>query len=332
MGLIVITDTTFPDLSWEREFFDRHGHTLVVGQCRGPSEVAAIAHDADALLNDRCPLTRDAVGALRRCRVIVRYGVGIDNVDLEAATERGIIVCNVPDYGVHEVATHAVALLLCCWRKVHRGDAALKRGEWISHTAIAPIPRTVGRTVGLFGFGRIAKRVAELLYPFGFRLIAYDPYVSDEEMLLHGTEKVDWETLLRRSDAFSLHAPLTPETRGVFDREAFRGMKKGIVFVNTARGGIVDEEALLWALDEGIVAAAGLDVFVDEPCPNLKLVRHPKVIATPHLAWYSEEAMWEMRKKAAEQVVQALQGQRPLFALNWEQLYGKMERGHRENG
>jgi D-3-phosphoglycerate dehydrogenase len=172
----------------------------------------------------------------------------------------------------------------------------------------------------LFGFGRIGKRVAELLYPFGFKIIAHDPYLTEEEFLLHGAEQVSFEDLLSRSDAISLHAPLTDETRGVFNREAFARMKRGVVFVNTARGGLVDEEALLWALDEGIVAAAGLDVFVNEPNPNPRLVQHPKVIATPHWAWYSEEAMWDLRRKVAEQVVQALNGERPTYAINWKNL------------
>jgi D-3-phosphoglycerate dehydrogenase len=319
----VITDAEFADFSWEQNFFAEHGITLVVGNCRTPQEAAALAADADAVITNRCPINREVIAHLNRCRIIVRYGVGVDNVDIAAATEKGIIVCNVPDYSVNEVATHAVALLLCCWRKVHVGDAGLKRSEWQNYRTIAPVHRTIGKTVGLFGFGRIARRVAELLYPFGFRPIAFDPYVPDEEMLLHGTEKVEFAALLERSDAISVHAPLTDETRGIFNRDAFARMKRGIVFVNTARGGLVDEAALLWALDEGIVAAAGLDVFVNEPHPDPRLVRHPKVIATPHWAWYSEEALWELRRKVAEQVVQALKGERPTYALNFEAVMAK---------
>lgn len=319
MPTVVITDTVFPDLSWERDFYGRHGITLVVGNCRTLEEFITLARDADAIVTDRYPITKEAIANLTRCQVIVRYGIGVDNVDVEAATQKGIFVCNVPDYSTHEVATHAVALLLCCWRKVPLGDAGLKAGEWRNYTAIKPVYRTLGRTVGLFGFGRIGRRVAELLYPFGFKTIAFDPYLPEEEFLLHGTERVDFDGLLKRSDAISLHAPLTKETRGVFNRDAFSRMKRGIVFVNTARGGLVDEEALLWALDEGIVAAAGLDVFVNEPTPNPQLVSHPKVLATPHWAWYSEESQQELRRKVAEQIVQALKGQRPIYALNWDE-------------
>ncbi len=318
MPKVAITDTVFSDLSWESDFYGQHGIELVVGNCRTPEELIALARDADAVVTDRCPITMDAIDKLTCCRIIVRFGIGVDKVDVEAATQKGIVVCNVPDYSTHEVATHAVALLLCCWRKVYIGDAGLKGGQWRNYTAVAPVYRTLGRTVGLFGFGRIARRVAELLYPFGFKTIAFDPYLSEEEFLLHGTERVGFEALLKRSDALSLHAPLTRETQGVFNREAFANMKRGIVFVNTARGGLVDEEALLWALEEGIVAAAGLDVFVNEPMPNAQLVCHPKVIATPHWAWYSEESQQELRRKVAEQVVQALKGQRPSYALNWE--------------
>jgi D-3-phosphoglycerate dehydrogenase len=320
MPKVVITDAEFSDISWEREFFAQHGVELSFPNSFVVEDVLPHLIDADAIVTNRCPITRQVIEQLQRCRVIVRYGVGIDNVDVEAATKKGIIVCNVPDYCTDDVATHAVALLLCCWRKIHFGDAALKRGEWQRYTSIAPVSRTIRKTVGLFGFGRIGKRVAELLYPFGFKIIAHDPYLTEEEFLLHGAEQVSFEDLLSRSDAISLHAPLTDETKGVFNREAFARMKRGVVFVNTARGGLVDEEALLWALDEGIVAAAGLDVFVNEPNPNLRLVQHPKVIATPHWAWYSEEAMWDLRRKVAEQVVQALNGERPTYAINWENL------------
>jgi len=320
---VVITDAEFSDISWEREFLARHGIELLFPNSFVVEDVLPLLIDADAIVTNRCPITRQVIEQLRRCRVIVRYGVGVDNVDVETATEKGIIVCNVPDYSTDDVATHAVALLLCCWRKIHFGDAALKRGEWQRYTSIAPVYRTVGKTVGLFGFGRIGKRVSELLYPFGFKIIAYDPYLTEEEFLLHGAERVSFEDLLSRSDAISLHAPLTNETKGIFNREAFARMKRGVIFVNTARGGLVDEEALLWALDEGIVAAAGLDVFVNEPNPDPRLVRHPKVIATPHWAWYSEEAMWDLRRKVAEQVVQALKGERPNYAVNLKGVRSK---------
>lgn len=320
MPVVVITDAEFPSLSWERGFFDGHGIELKVANTFDPNEALPLLIDADAIVTNRCPLMRPLIERLKRCRVIVRYGVGYDNVDVRAATEKGIIVCNVPDYCTHDVATHTLALLLCCWRKVHFGDSALKQGNWQRYTIVQPVYRTIGKTVGLFGFGRIGKRVAELLYPFGFKIIAYDPYLTEEEFLLHGAEQVGFEALLQRSDVISLHAPLTDETRGIFNRDAFSRMKRGVIFVNTARGGIVDEDALLWALDEGIVAAAGLDVFVNEPTPNIRLVRHPKVIVTPHWAWYSEEAMWDLRRKVAEQVVQALRGEKPTYAVNWEEL------------
>ncbi len=323
MPIVVITDAEFSDFSWEQEFFAQHGLTLQVANTFTPEEALPLLEEAEAIVTNRCPLPAAIIRRLQRCQVIVRYGVGVDNVDVRAATEKGIVVCNVPGYSTHEVAAHAVALLLCCWRKVHVGNTALKQGTWVRYVAATPVYRTVGKVVGLFGFGRIGKRVAELLYPFGFKPIAYDPYVPDEEFLLHGTERVDFDTLLSQSDAISLHAPLTEETEGIFNRDAFARMKRGVIFVNTARGGLVDEEALLWALDEGIVAAAGLDVFLNEPSPNPKLVQHPKVIATPHWGWYSEEAMWELRRKVAQQVVQALRGERPTHALNWEEARGK---------
>lgn len=320
MTRVVITDAEFSDLSWEREFFAQHGIELLFPNSFVVEEVFPFLVEADAIVTNRCPVRRHVIEKLHRCRVIVRYGVGFDNIDVEAATEKGIVVCNVPDYCTDDVATHAVALLLCCWRKIHFGNAALKEGKWYRYTSVEPIYRTVGKTVGLFGFGRIGKRVAELLYPFGFKIIAYDPYLAEEDFLLHGAEQVGFEDLLKRSDAISVHAPLTDETEAIFDKNAFALMKRGVVFVNTARGGLVDEEALLWALEEGIVAAAGLDVFVNEPDPNPLLVQHPKVIATPHWGWYSEEALWDLRRKVAEQVLQALRGERPSYAINWKYL------------
>ncbi|MCS7263944.1 MAG: C-terminal binding protein [Armatimonadetes bacterium] len=320
MPIVVITDAEFEDLSWEREFFAQNGIDLKFANTFNPEEALPYMVDADVVVTNRCPILRPTIEQLRNCKAIIRYGVGYDNVDVKAATERGIIVCNVPDYCTHDVATHAVGLLLCCWRKIHFGDLKLKVGEWQRYKAIAPVFRTIGKTVGLFGFGRIGKRVSGLLYPFGFKIIACDPYLPEEEFLLHGAERVDFDALLERSDAISLHAPLTEETKGIFNRKAFLRMKKGIIFVNTARGGLVDEEALLWALDEGIVAAAGLDVFVNEPNPNPKLIQHPKVIATPHWAWYSEEAIWDLRRKVVEQALQAIKGECPTYAVNRKEI------------
>ncbi len=320
MPTVVITDTEFEDLSWEREFFNQHGIEMKFANTSNPYEALPLMVEADVIVTNRCPIFRSTIEQIGKCKAIIRYGVGVDNVDVKAATEKGIFVCNVPDYSTDDVATHAVALILCCWRKVHLGDFALKKGEWQRYKAIAPVFRTVGKTVGLFGFGRIGRRVSELLYPFGFKIVACDPYLPEEEFLLHGAKPVEFEVLLEQSDAISLHAPLTEETKGIFNGDAFSRMKRGVVFVNTARGGLVDEEALLWALDEGIVAAAGLDVFNNEPNPNPKLVRHPKVIATPHWAWYSEEAMWDLRRKVAEQAVQAIKGEVPTYTINREAL------------
>ncbi len=326
MPTVVITDAEFADLSWERDFFAQHGLELVVANTFVPEEALPLLITADAVVTNRCPLSAATIEQLQRCQVIVRYGVGVDNVDVEAATAKGIVVCNVPDYCTHDVATHAMALLLFCWRKAFLGNAYLKQGVWQRYQIAVPVHRTIDKTVGLFGFGRIGKRVGSLLYPFGFKVIAYDPYLPEEEFLLHGAEPVSFEELLKRSDAISLHAPLTYETRGIFNRDAFARLKRGVVFVNTARGGIVDEEALLWALDEGIVAAAGLDVFCNEPNPNPRLLHHPKVVATPHWAWYSEEALWDLRQKVANQVVQTLKGERPPYALNWDEVQQKRER------
>ncbi|MCY3805317.1 MAG: C-terminal binding protein, partial [bacterium] len=250
-----------------------------------------------------------------RCRIIARTGIGIDTVDLAAATAKGIVVTNVPEYCEDEVSDHAMALMLALARNVTRGNALVHGGGW-SLAEVKPIYRLRGRTVGLVGFGKIARLVAGKAQGFGLDVLAYDPYVDPVEAALTGAELTSFEELLARSDFVSVHAPLTPETRHIIGAEALAMMRPEAVVVNTARGGLVDVAALAEALDRGAIAGAGLDVLPDEPpAADLPLYGRPNVILTPHTAFYSEESVLDLQVKAAQQVALVLSGQDPVYPV-----------------
>ena len=253
---------------------------------------------------------------LPECQVVARYGIGVDTIDLAAATARGVVVCNVPDAIHEEVADHAMALILALWRRFPKADA-IARGEGWSWPALRPIHRIRGLTLGLVGFGNISRAVASRARPFGFRVIAYDPYVSVDEASSSSVELVTFAELLARSDVVSVHTPLTDETRGLFDREAFRQMKPMAYFVNTARGKIHDEGALHKAIVDGEIAGAGLDVFeMEPPDPANPLLSLESVIVTPHSAGYSEEGVQQILENAAWNVVAVLKGFYPRSIVN----------------
>lgn len=316
---VVVTDWEFADLRYEEKVLGGGPFELISAQCRTEEEVIAACRDADAILNQYAPLGRRVVEALNRCRVIVRYGVGVNTIDLAAATEKGICVANVPDYCLDEVSDHALALLLNLARRITAADRLVKRGEWDFKRA-APVRRLRGQTVGLVGFGNIPRILAAKLKPLGFRLIAHDPYVPRSVAEERGVSLVSLDRLCREADIVSVHAPLTAETRGMIGREQLRSMKPRAYLVNTSRGPVVDEGDLLEALREGWIAGAALDVVEEEPIrPDHPLLSMEQVILTPHMAWYSEEAMEELRTKAAEAVREVLQhGRYPRYLVNPE--------------
>lgn len=301
---VVVTDPLVPSVDVEREIITTAGGTLgLAGGDR--AQVLDAARFADALLNTYFVLDRPAIENLERCRIIARYGIGVDNVDLDAASEHGIVVTNVPDYCVEEVAVHALALMLAHLRRVPLGDEIVKRGSWGADT-LGPIRRVSTLTVGIVGFGKIARRFAELLRPFGCTVLVADPYVKvvDEHV-----RSVDLGTLLSSSDVVSLHCPLTPETRGLIDATALASMHDGAMLINVARGGLVVTEDVLAALRSGKLGAAALDTFEHEP-PDAAAFRDvPHLLASPHSAFYSLEAIDESRRKAARQVVSLFNGE-----------------------
>lgn len=306
---VVVTDHDFEDLHVERDVLGDIANVVeLADDVGGDVENAAdrIA-DADAVLNLRHTIDAETVASLTDCRLIARYGIGVDNVAVDTAAEHDIPVTNVPDYCLEEVATHALALLLALSRGVTRYDDSVADGQW-DRDAATPLHRLSMQTVGIVGFGAIGRAVADRLAGFGVETVASDPFLDPEDV--DSVDLVDFETLLERSDYVTIHSPLTDGTRGMFDDEAFARMKPSASLINVARGPIVDGDALRRALDAGEIAGAGLDVFPSEPpAADDPLRDHERVVTTPHVGWYSEEANAERRRSAAENVRAALEGE-----------------------
>ena len=307
---IVVTDYDYPDLSIERELAADAGVDLRAAAAETPAEVAEAGRGADALLVQFAPVTAEVFAELDGLAAVGRYGIGLDNVDVAAATDHGVAVVHHPSYSVDEVSTHAVALLLSCLRNVVGYDDDVKGGGWDWKVG-QPLHRLSGRTLGLAGFGQIPRRVAAKASAFGLDVVAYDPYVSAEAVAEGGAEKVPFEELLERSDAVSVHTPLTDETRGLFDADAFASMRESAVLVNTSRGAVVDVDALADALDAGEIRMAALDVLPEEPPGDSPLLDRDDVVLTPHVAWYSEESIAELRRGVTEDVLRVLRGESP---------------------
>lgn len=271
-------------------------------------EIPGRISDADVVLSGETTVTAETMDAAEPA-AIGKYATGVDEIDVEAATERGIPVTNVPTYCDEEVADHAIALALALLRGVPRYEAAVERGEWDWQAAL-PVRSAAESTFGCFAFGRKARAAADRARALGFDVLAYDAYLDDEEIEDHGARPVSFDGLLEGSDVLSLHAPLTPETEDAFDAEAFAKMREDAILVNTARGRLVDEGALLDALEDGPLAGAGLDVLRNEPpAPDNPLCHRDDVIVTPHTAWYSKGAVDRVRRRGTENVVAAYRGE-----------------------
>ncbi|WP_435197411.1 C-terminal binding protein [Natronomonas sp. EA1] len=308
MARVVITDHDFDDLSVERAVLEELAEVVALSDRPGAEVDPAALADADAVLNLRTDLGASHVEALEECAVIARYGIGVDNVDLAAANDARIPVTNVPDYCQEEVATHAVSLLLALARGVDRYDRSVGDGAWDREVA-TPLHRLSTQTVGVVGYGAIGRAVGERAAALGLDVVASDPFLSPDDLADDPATLCSFEELLDRADYVTVHSPLTPETEGLFDDEAFRRMRESAYLVNVARGPIVDDDALERALDAGEIRGAGLDVFPAEPPSTDHPLRDREgVITTPHVAWYSEEANEERRRTAAEIVKTALEG------------------------
>jgi len=311
----VVVGHRFENLDFEREILAPVAQVFEVHPQNDDELIGAIA-DADAILKQNCELGPTIIAALARCRVIVTYGVGVDTIDVDAATARGILVCNVPDYCIEEVATHTLALLLTFERKIPQMMARLRGGHWEGPEAYT-IHRLTGRTLGLLGFGRIGQRVGALGAAFGLRVLAHDPYLTSEQVRRAGAEWIPLDDLWTRSDYLSVHCPLTRETKEMIGATELARMREDAVLINTSRGRVVHEEALIEALKAGRLRGAALDVFQDEPiAPTHPLLALDNVIVTPHLAWYSDRAQSDVRLRAAEEVRRVLLGSPPKHPVN----------------
>jgi D-3-phosphoglycerate dehydrogenase len=317
--LVGVSDSVFPNLDLARAVVARVGADLQLAKQPTPAEIMNVAREADALMVTYAKITGEMIGEMKKCRIISRFGIGVDNVDLAAATAKGIVVTKVPDYCIDEVSDHAMALLLSLVRKIPASSARAHAGRW-EMPAVVPIHRLRGTVLGLVGFGRIPQLVAPKAKSFGLRVVTFDPYVPQTVLDQAGVERVEFAELLKISDYVSIHTPLLPETRHLFSTDAFNKMKPGSVIVNTSRGPVVDEAALAAALDAGKLAGAALDVLEQEPPTSSPLFGRDNVILTPHTSFYSVEALEELQTKAAEEVVRVLSGQPPRNPVNPEAL------------
>jgi D-3-phosphoglycerate dehydrogenase len=316
---VVITDSDYGSHEIEEEVLSSIGADLVKFQCKTEDDIIRCCSDADGLLNQYAPITRRVIENLQRARIIVRYGVGVDNIDVNAATERGIFVANVI-YDITDVADHTLSLILSLSRKIIWADRNVKENRW-DWKSVQPISRLKDKTVGIIGFGRIGRKVAQRLKGFEVKILSYDPYVPEEIFREYGVEKVDFETLIKESDIITVHTPLTDETRHMIGEKELRSMKREAILINVSRGGIIDEKALYKALKERWISGAGLDVLeVEPPSKDNPLLRLDNVIITPHMAWYSNKSLDEIRRKAAEEVARALSGQIPMNLVNRDVL------------
>jgi D-3-phosphoglycerate dehydrogenase / 2-oxoglutarate reductase len=313
--LIAVTDSPFPSLDPARAALRHLDPELVLAASTSPDDILAVARNADAILVTYAKLPGELLRALTRCKVVGRFGLGVDNIDIKAAAALGITVTYVPDYCMHEVSDHAMALLLALARKIALSNNLVQAGRW-EMSAVVPIHRLRGRVLGLVGFGNIPRALTPKAKAFGLRVVAHDPQVTGETLAAMGVEAMSFERLLEISDFVSIHAPLTPATRGLFNAEVLRKMKRGAILINTARGPLVDEAALIAALDAGHLGAAALDVVAVEPLPRESgLLGRDNVILTPHTAFYSVEALDELQTKCAADVARVLSGEPPVYPV-----------------
>jgi D-3-phosphoglycerate dehydrogenase len=316
---VVVVNLGYESYEIERGLLAPLGAELVLApeDCTTEEEVIAVAQDADAVLIREAPIGRHVLTSLSRCRIVSRYGVGVDNVDLDFARRKKIYVANVPGYGTEEVSDHAVALLLACIRRITARDGNLRRG--IFETDINDrIYRATGKVLGLIGYGLIGRAVCRKWQGFlPERILVYDPYAAADQIQKDGAQLADLETLLRESDFISLHAPLTPETKHLINADTLNEMKPGAILINTARGGLIDETALVDALKRERILAAGLDVFEAEPLfKDHPLLQLSNAVLSGHVGWYSKDAVEELQTRAAKEVVRVLSGQTPECWVN----------------
>ncbi len=314
--VIAITDSPFPSLDPAKKALARLDPEYRMAKSANADDILAVARDADAILVTYARLPGELLRELKKCKAIGRFGLGVDNIDLPAAKDLGIAVNYVPDYCLREVSDHAMALLLALARKVTLSNRLVQSGRW-EVPPIVPLRRIEGQVLGLVGFGNIPRALAPKAKAFGLKVLTHDPYVASGVLASAGVEGVSFDDLLARSDFISVHAPLLPATRGLMNAAALAKMKKGALLINTARGPLVDEPALIAALDSGQLGGAALDVVTTEPlAQDSALLGRDNVIVTPHTAFYSVEALEELQTKCASDVARVLSGEKAVYPIS----------------
>jgi D-3-phosphoglycerate dehydrogenase len=315
---VVIVDSDLPHKRYEDETLGKINAEVENFECRSEDEVIRVTRNADAILVNVAPITKKVIEHLEKCKIIVVYGIGYDNIDLEAATQRGIYVCNVPDFMTFEVADHTLSLILSLIRKIPWIVKMTKAGHWYdSLISFKNIYGLDGLTAGIIGFGRVGRQVAERLKAFHLKILVYDPYISSSVIEQLGARKVELKALLEEADIITIHVPLVKETWHLIGLRELRSMKNSTVLVNTSRGAIIDQKYLSQALENKWISAAGLDVLEKEPPePNDPILGLDNVIITPHMGFYSENSMTALHKKAAEEVARVLLGEKPQNLIN----------------
>ncbi len=311
MPKVLVTDHTFDPLDIEQRILEPVGAVLDARQCKTAEQLLPLVADADAVLTQFSPVNAQVIAAMKKVRVIVRYGIGVDNVDLEAAKERGIPVCNVPDYCIDEVADHTLAFILGVTRQVVPNCLGVRSGQWGLAVSLSEMRTLRDLTVGVVGFGRIGRAVVRRLLPFGSAIHVFDPVVSPREIESAGASAAaSLDELLPRCDVLTLHCPSTAQTRRMLNAARFAKMKRGSILVNLARGDLVDTDALVAALQSGHLAAAALDVCAPEPIPpDHSLLRMPNVLIAAHIASVSVRAVRMLRETAAGLVAKRLRSE-----------------------
>ena len=288
------------------------------GKCSTPAQLIEAVRDADAALCSSEPFTREVFANAPRLKVVVRYGIGVDTIDLEAATEHGVVIANFPDFCIDEVANHALVLLLDCAKKITRLDRTLREKGWAAaRNALTPMGTIHHQVVGLVGFGNIGQELAQRALALKMQVIAYDPYVAADVFEKMGVEQVSLQEVAQRSDFVSVHVPLTAETRGLIDATFLQAMRPSAYLINTSRGPVVNEGELIAALRDGTIAGAALDVYQTEPIPlDHPLCQFDNVVLTPHSASYADATFASMRRRVAQSALAVVRGGLPEFVAN----------------
>ena len=301
---VVFADYDYPSIDIELKQLEQLNAEIIEGQCKTEEELIGLAKDADGIICQYAPFTAKVMNALEKCRIISRYGVGVDNIDVKAATEKGIMVAYVPDYCIEEVSNHAIAMIMNFARQISLFDRSTRNRNWDVMLS-KPIFRLSEQTIGILGLGRIGSAVARKLKNFNVKILAHDPYVKN---VIKGVKIVDFQELVEKSDYITIHTPLSEETKQIFTQKIFKQMKKSAYLINTARGGIINQEALFEALNNKEIKGAALDVLENEPPDWSEIPQLENLILTPHAAFYSESSFEELKKRTAQAVVNVLQG------------------------